>query len=288
MKIDELIKKINLKIPLNYGRGIIIVSKQVINSSLREKRFYLSALYFVVIPVFLNLLSMGNIVVQKGSGIALFYAHTTLLSYIKTYLLSFFLGQILLVILAADLIAGEMESNTLTVLKAKPIHDSEIIIGKFIGSVTLISILDLPGMIIIYFAKMISLEAQFPYAYVHTLDELIGAFLLIVLLQGIIISMTLFFSSIFSKSLYAILSAMLTLFMLSTIADTISAKGGDVYNYISFTWLVDAAIPSILYHIEPLDLDKLPELWQFVIAFILVIVLFLTGSTYILRNKEIM
>jgi ABC-type transport system involved in multi-copper enzyme maturation permease subunit len=270
-----------------YGRNIPIIAKDVLSSSLKEKRFYLAAIYFVLIPVVLNIFNnIGSTLVQSGSGIALYYAQTAILQEFKSIYISFFLGQILLVILAADLIAGEVEHGTISLLKTKPVYDSEIILGKFLGSMGVISILDLPAIIYIYFSFLTKLDATWPGAYFGTLDEIIMALIVLLLLQSIIVAMTIMLSTVFAKTLYAILASLLALFIISTISTGMVAAGEE-YNYLSFEWLLDAIMPYIFYHVEPMEID-LPGLFSFLGIFILIPALFLFIAIISLRRREAM
>lgn len=289
-KIIEKIPRLNVNFMENYqgyGRNIPIIAKDVISFSLREKRFYLAAIYFVLIPVVLNLFNnIGSTIVQSGSGIALYYAQTAVLQEFKTIYISFFLGQILLVILSADLIAGEVEHDTISLLKTKPIYDSEIILGKFLGSMAVISILDLPALFYIYFSFLMKLDATWPSAYLGTIDEIVMALIVLLLLQSIIVAMTLMLSTIFSKTLYAILSSLLALFILSTISSSMVAAGEE-YNYLSFEWLLDAIMPYIFYHLEPMEIE-LAGLFSFIVMLILIPGIFLFVSILFLRRREAM
>ena len=110
--------------------------------------------------------------IQTGSGIALFQAHTAIKGYIIAFYISFFLGQIFIVLLNADAISGEVEENTLQLLRSKPVYDSEIIVGKFLGMVVIISLLDIPTLIIIYFVTLARYNADFPITYISSIDEI--------------------------------------------------------------------------------------------------------------------
>ena len=289
-KILDKLPQLNVNFLKNYdgyGRNIPIVAKDVISSSIREKRFYLAAIYFILIPVVLNLFNnIGANIVQSGSGIALYYAQTAVLQEFKSIYISFFLGQILLVILASDLIAGEVETGTMSLLKTKPIYDSEIILGKFLGSMGVISILDLPALIYIYFSFLTKLDATWPSAYLGTLDEIIMALIVLLLLQSIVVAMTIMLSTIFAKTLYAILSSLLALFILSTISSSMVAAGEE-YNYLSFEWLLDAIMPNVFYHLEPMEIE-LMGLLPFIGLLILIPGLFLFVSVIFLRRREAM
>lgn len=286
-KVIEVWEKVRSRTRLiSYGRSIPIIARELITSSIREKRFYLAAIYFIAIPIISNLFDGQSDIVFKGSGIALFYAQVTTLQYIKSFYLSFLLGQILLIILSADQIAGEIELKTFALIRSKPVYDSEIIFGKFLGMLGIMSILDLPGLFIVYFSYLIGLDADYPGAYFGTLDEIIAVYFIVLIFQGIIIALTLLFSTIFNKSLYAILGAMLSLFILSAISDSNTAGGAD-YNYISINWLLDAFLPYVFYHLEPLEDLIIPSLTSLIFGLLAMTLSILGCAVLILRNKEI-
>ncbi len=267
----------------HYGRSIPIIAQELFTSSIREKRFYLAVLYYNVFPILIVLFSVAQPVVQSGTGIALFYAQVNTTDIIKSIFTSFFLGQILLVLLTADQISGEVEQDTFPLLRSKPVYDSEIILGKFSGMLGIMILIDVPTIAIVYVVNLIRYNADYPQAYIGTIDEVIGAIIVVLLLQGIIISFVLVFSTIFSKSLYAILASLLSIFILSSISGSLGEKN----NYISFNWLLDATLPEIFYHLEPFSFG-VPSLFTFVISLSATIIVFLTSATIILRNKELL
>ncbi len=269
---------------LSYGRAIPIVAWNLLRHLVRERRFLLSAVYFVLLPIYLISNSVLT-AVQTGSGIALFYAHRNISFYIRTFYLSFFLGQILVVVLSADQLAGEIEQDTYALLRSKPVHDSEIVIGKFLGLVGVVSLLDLPGYLFIYFYSLVRYEAE-TSAYIGTVDEIIGGFLLLLLLHSIIIAFTLLFSSLFSKNLYSILSSLIFIFILSIVTGLIQGANTEIVdNYLSIDWLAQAILPSVLYHLDPLESS--PNVPVIILGIIGAIASFLGLTTLVMRNKEI-
>ncbi len=281
-RIKPIISRIKLP---NYGRNIPIVAKELYSSTIREKKFYLAALYFMAIPVLMNLIAGFGNVVFRGTGIALFYAQTTTLLYFKIFYISL-IGQILLVVLTADQIAGEIEMKTFPLIRSKPIYDSEIVFGKFSGMMMVMVLLDLPAVFITYFYYLIALDAE-SNAYLSTMDEVVGAIVFLLLLQGVIIALTLLFSSMFNKSLYAILGSLLILFTMSTISGNVLTADPTAKVYYSFEWILDAFLPYIFYHIEPLEDVIIPSLLSFLLTIVSIIVGLLVSATLILRNKEV-
>ncbi|MHA2169542.1 MAG: ABC transporter permease [Candidatus Kariarchaeaceae archaeon] len=287
-RLQSIFKSISLPISREtlgipqYGRCIPIISQELFRSTIREKRFYLAVFYYNIIPIAIILFSSTQPVVQSGTGIALFYAQRNTMLFIKSIFLSFFLGQILLVLLTADQISGEVEQETFPLLRSKPVYDSEIILGKFIGMIALILILNLPTIIFAYTANLIRYNAEFPMAYIETIDEVVGGIIILILLQSLIISFTLITSAIFSRSLYAILSSLISIFILSSISGSLGSK-----NYLSFEWLLDATLPSVFYHLEPLE-AAIPHVMVFIGAITGIITLFLMVAILILRKKELL
>jgi len=282
-KMERLQTLKSIQFP-KYGRSVGIVAWNLFRQLIRERRLLLSAVYFIVVPIFLISNSVLT-AVQTGSGIALFYAHRNIENYIRTFYLSFFLGQILIVVLSADQLAGEIEQDTYALLRSKPVRDSEIVIGKFFGLLGVVSLLDLPGYLYIYFYSLITYQADTP-AYIGTIDEIIGGFLLLLLLQSIIIAITLLFSSLFSKNLYSILASLIFIYIISIITGLIQGSNTKIVdNYLSIDWLAQAILPSVLYHLEPLESHPDPVL---VILSILAVIAGALGlTTVIMRNREI-
>ncbi|MCE7737257.1 MAG: ABC transporter permease subunit [Candidatus Heimdallarchaeota archaeon] len=282
MSFQKIKNYVQILKPKDYGRSIPIIASELVASTVKEKRFYLALIYFVAFPLLILLLGSVEPAIQTGPGIAIFQAHTAIKNFIPAIYISFFLGQILIVLLNADAISGEIEEDTFPLLRSKPVYDSEIIMGKFFGMVVIIALLDIPILILIYIVNLVRYDAEFPATYLSTIDEILGATLLIILLQCIVIALTLVFSTIFSRSLYSILSSMLGLFVISQIAGSL----GDSNNYLSFQWLVDAILPKMLYHLEPLE-SSTPSLLTMFGGLIGAIIGLLTIAIMILRQKEL-
>ncbi|MDH5400935.1 MAG: hypothetical protein OEZ01_01695 [Candidatus Heimdallarchaeota archaeon] len=273
----------------NYLEGRIrftafIIAKELVISSIKEKKFLFALLYFTIIPMLILLLTSNPDVIQTGSGIALYYAQHNTVDFIKNYFFSLIMGQILIVILTADQISGEFEQTTFVLLRTKPVYDSEIVYGKFFGIMSFLMILDVFTICGVFLSNMSTYEAE-TEAYIGTIDELVVALFIIALLQSLIVSMTLLISSFFSRSLYAILSSMISLFIINIFTidyDPSSEK----LNLFSFPWLIDAIFPQFFYHMDVLPFS-IPSLLEFIIGILFVTNLLLGAAILRIRLREV-
>ncbi|RMG24968.1 MAG: hypothetical protein D6732_23065 [Methanobacteriota archaeon] len=262
-------------------REIHIISMDVFNSNLRERKILLAVLYYVLTPL-VNLLVLSFVpIVQKGTGIAIFQAQFATTELIKTYFVSFFLGQILIALLTADQIAGEVERETLVLLRSKPIHDASVVIGKYLGMMYTLCLMILPVSVTYYFSVLGIYGATWPETFVRSLDEILAVAFLIVLMLGVVISLAILASSIFNKSLHAIIATLLGIFGINLLGDAIFGKN----NYMSLSWYVDAIFPNIFYNLEPLEDVPNGIYLTALLLSINVIIVFLSSA--ILINKEI-
>lgn len=262
-------------------REIHIVSSDVFQTNIRERKILLAVLYYVFVPIVnLLILSLAPIV-QKGTGIAIFQAQFATIELIKTYFVSFFLGQILIALLTADQIAGEVERETLVLLRSKPLHDFSVVVGKYLGMMYTLCLMILPVSIVYYFSVLGIYGASWPWTYLKSLDEIVAASILIVLMLGVVISLAILASSIFNKSLHAIIATLLGIFGINLLGDSVFGEN----NYLSLSWYVDAIFPHIFYNLEPLEDIPNGLLLTATLLGINVVIVFL--SSVILMNKEV-
>ena len=271
-------------LPKGYGRSIPIIIEETVTSFIKEKRFYISIVYYVLLPIILVLGGSGSALIQTGTGIAIYYAQLNTSFFIKSLFLTFFPGQIFLVILSSDQIAGEVESDTLSLVLSRPTYHSEIIIGKYLGLLTILAILQIPSLSFIYYFNLIRYGAAFPFAFWSSLDEFIAMLIIILLIQSMILALALLISSTFDRSLYAILSSILGLFVLSSLSDTFASDPSSV-NYMSLPYYVDSILPSIFFNLEPLE--KGPNVLSMMMVILVVVAVFQICSVLILRRKEL-
>ena len=109
-------------------------------------------------------------------------------------------------------------------------------------------------------------------------------FILILLLQSMIIGLTLMISSIFDRSLYAILSSILSLFIISSISNN-QTNLEDGINYFNLGDYIDAILPAIFFNLNKLDPEPNIALLLFLVLFLISLFLFFTNL--ILNRKEL-
>lgn len=255
-----------------------VIATELIVSSVKEKKFLLAIFYYLIIPLFIVLIVGLQPIVDSGDGIALYYAQRQTQYIINSYFLSFFLGQLLLSLLTADQIAGEKERGTYVLLITKPVDEIAIVIGKFIGMVGLTSALIVPTLFISYYYQLSKYQAS-SITYLYSLDEIVGVAIVVILLMSIIIALSLLMSTIFSKTLHAILSAFILLFLLSTAGSIFGT-----HNYASLQWYADVILPAIFFNLEVVKNMPSPISLFWTILGINVVVL--TSTIIVLKHKE--
>ncbi|KKK77186.1 hypothetical protein LCGC14_2856130, partial [marine sediment metagenome] len=121
--------------------------------------------------------------------------------------LSFF-SLILLIIISSELIAKEIEENTLQLLIIKPINRSDILIGKilsiFVPIFSLYSLTILLHLIDFHFKFAWSLETFISHLFLTWFPIILVAFLGF----GTVVVVTVLFSLLFSRSVYGVLAAL--------------------------------------------------------------------------------
>jgi ABC-type transport system involved in multi-copper enzyme maturation permease subunit len=264
---------------------IEIIFRDTFRQFLREKRFYIATLYYIGLPVLLVLFQSTQPVVQTGTGIAIYYAQLNATFYILTIFLTFFPGQVFLVIISADQIAGEFEHGNYVLFNSKPIHHFEIVIGKYLGLIGILSLLQMPTLLFIYYMNLVKYQAEWPIAYITSVDEVLAMLIIVILLQSVILGISLTISAFFDRSLYAILTSILLLFVISIISDNITASELLSTNYFSLSWYIDAVLPHVFFNLTKID-DPMP-LWTFFSIMISLIVFLTICTSLILRNREV-
>lgn len=121
-------------------------------------------------------------------------------------------AQILVIFLAADMIAGEEENDTLKILLAKPVRKSEILLGKMLGFVIYIGIVTT----VVLYGFGVVLIWQENGSYDDFWDIVLNALFpgVAVVLLGLITcaSLTVMLSAGLKRSLYAGLTGLLLIF----------------------------------------------------------------------------
>ncbi len=154
----------------------------------KELRSYFnSAVAYVVIVVFLALLGW-------------FYASNIFLANVASMREMFEIARwIFLFVIPAitmRLLAEERKSGTIELLTTKPVHDAEIVLGKFLAAWSLMGIALLPSLV--YYVTITSLG---------TIDNgpVVGGYLGLILMAGVFVSLGLFASSVTDNQIVAFL-----------------------------------------------------------------------------------
>ncbi|HLE34118.1 MAG TPA: ABC transporter permease subunit [Bacteroidota bacterium] len=162
--------------------------KNIVPIYIKELRSYFnSAVAYVVIVVFLALLGW-------------FYASNIFLANAASMREMFETARwIFLFVIPAitmRLLAEERKSGTIELLTTKPVHDAEIILGKFFAAWSLMGIALLPSLV--YYVTISSLG---------TIDNgpVIGGYLGLLLMAGVFVSLGLFASSVTDNQIVAFL-----------------------------------------------------------------------------------
>ena len=200
-------------------RSMTIHYKNIGPIFLKELRSYFnSAVAYVVIVVFLAFLGW-------------FYASNMFLIGIASLRDMFETSRwVLLFIIPAitmRLLAEETKSGTIELLTTKPIHDAEIVIGKFLAAWTLIAFALLPTLI--YYATLASLGE---------IDNgpVIGGYLGLLLMAGVYVSIGLFASSVTDNQIVAFILGIFLIvvfFVLDKILMFVPERLASIFEYLS-------------------------------------------------------
>jgi len=176
--------------------------KRIISS----KKFKLM-LVIMVLPDILYLLGSGSISIAEG-GVKI-----CLEEYWRQagdLIVNFWTGlpaQLLAVLIASELIAGEFDEGTFKLLLTKPVSKSSIVLGKWMAFVVCMAVMSLPPLLFLALTVSIIYGGGWD-AFISLVSHEVLAGGAAVLLGLITFgSFTIFFSSFSSKPLYAALSA---------------------------------------------------------------------------------
>jgi len=190
--------------------------------ALREFKSYLaSPMAYVVTGIFLVLTG--------------FFFQSSPSTYSETSIIGFLgIGSILLLLLASvltmRLLAEEKKMGTLELLLTAPVRDSEVIVGKFLGSLSILM-------------AMLALTLYYPILLLAFGDPDWGpiatGYLGLFLLGGVSLAVGLFASSLTSNQLVAVVVAggiLGALWFIGMAADLLPEALGEVINYLSLSY----------------------------------------------------
>ena len=192
--------------------------------AMKEFRSYLtSPMAYIVTGIFLVL--NGALFIWYLNSTQ--YSDTSLSGYLGLW------GNIVLMLFAAvlamRLIAEEKKLGTWELLLTAPVRDTEVVLGKFLGSLGIL-------------AAMLALTLYFPILLIWFGDPDVGpivtGYIGLVLLGSASLSIGLFASSLTSNQIVAAVFAggiLVTLYFIGMAGDAISGAMGDVLSYISLS-----------------------------------------------------
>ncbi|UCB43837.1 MAG: ABC transporter permease subunit [Dehalococcoidales bacterium] len=201
----------------------------------REFRSYLtSPMAYIVACVFLAL--VGALFIWYLNDID--YSDTTIVGYLDIW------GNLVLMLFAAALamrlIAEEKKLGTWELLLTAPLRDSEVVLGKFLGSL---------GMLV----SMLVLTLYFPLILLAFGDPDIGpiitGYIGLFLLGAASLSIGLFASSVTSNQIVAAVIAggmLAILYFIGMAGDAIGGAAGNILSYISLSSHFQAFIGGII------------------------------------------
>lgn len=200
------------------------IAREETTRILNSRKFKI-ILFVMLLPVIILLLSAGEI---NPADVGV---DATVLAFERgggENILDFWVAlpaQFLVILIAAELIAGEVENETLTLLIVKPIRRADILFGKLLAF--LICILVITIIPLLAFAGLTTLIYQ---GGREGFGEILwGPFALGegVLIFGLLTigCFTILFSSLTRKSLYGALASLLTLFLFNLFVPNLSFLG---------------------------------------------------------------
>lgn len=214
---------------------ILTIAEMEFRRIISSRKFKLM-LAIMLLPDIIYLLSLGNInPAFGGTKVCLeeFWRQA------GEFILDFWTGipaQLLAILIASELIAGEFDEGTFKLLLTKPIRKSSIVLGKWIAFSLCMIIISLPSLLVL--AIIVSIAYRGGWSALSTIashDMLIGE---VAILLGLITygTFTMLLSSAFSKPLYVALTAFSFLTLYQLIIPNIS-------------WLENPAKYTLSYHL---------------------------------------
>ena len=190
--------------------------------ALKEFKFYLtSPMAYVVTGIFLVLTG--------------FFFSISSATYSRTSIAGFLgIGSILLLLLASvltmRLLAEERKMGTLELLLTAPVRDSEVIAGKFLGSLGILTVM----LVLTFYYPLLLMWFGDP-----DMGPITTGYLGLFLLGGVSLAVGLFASSLTSNQLVAAVVAggiLGALWFLGSAADLLPGALGEVFNFLSISY----------------------------------------------------
>ncbi len=263
------------------GRALII-SIETLRNMITSRKFLLAVLYFAF-SLIVDAFTLSNqLILEKNDSFAMFKAQQLIRERLETYWFST-LGLLVILVLSADLISGEVERDTLHALYGKPITVAEIIMGKFLGTVLAFSFVINTILMTTFYLQATTFGASKTALY-NTIDEVAYFVFISFLIIAGLVSLSLFFSVITSKTLQ---SALLS-FVAVIGGPFIGLLLGLSPNAIEKTNIVYYGIGALKPAFFNLELAAYTWKWYtFLTVLASIPIVFLLASTIALKQKEI-
>jgi len=203
---------------------ILPIAREETTRILNSRKFKI-ILFVMFLPVIIFLLESGEL------NPADYGIDATVLAFEQAAggnIISFWVAlpaQFLVILIASELIAGEVENETLTLLIVKPVRRADILFGKLLAFI--ISILFITFVPLLGFAGLTTLVYQGGRSGFWEILKGPFAFGEGVLILGLLTvgCYAIMFSSITRKSLYGALASLLTLFLFNLFVPNLSFLG---------------------------------------------------------------
>ena len=232
-------------------RRFHVIFWETFTESFKGKRI-LTAVFFFATPILALLMSMLNSnVLSSGVGTAIYWGQARTHAMITIGLFSWLglVGQMLVALLSTDLIAGEFERDTLPLLRSKPIRDIDIVLGKYFAALATIGVLVVPVIFIYYTLSYLQYSDNL-IPLLRSADELTAVSIIVILMLGIIVGLSIVFSSFAKKSLHAVMFTFGAIFALALLPSLLGPSIG-WGSTLDLTAETSYLISKVFYNVEP-------------------------------------
>ncbi len=170
---------------MNFGR-LYVITTNVFREVVRDRILFMIGIYIIILSIAIYLLPQFAATAKDKMFLDFALAAMNLL------------GLVVAIFVGTGLINKEIEKRTVLVLIAKPISRAELIVGKYLGLLTLLAVL-ITAMTIITFVFL--LFSQVSYSVASVLIAVLFLFLQLSLITSVAITLGVFTSSLLATVL---------------------------------------------------------------------------------------
>ena len=259
-----------------------VIGLETYRAMVKSKKFLFAVLYFLI-SILVDAFSLtSQLIVEKNDAFAMFKAQQLIFERMNNWWFST-LGLLVIVVLSSDLISGEIERDTLHALYAKPVTEGEIILGKFMGTSLAFATILAPSLLITFYMQAITFGASWSVLQ-YTVDEVLYYLLIIILMISALVSLSLLFSVLTSKTLQSALLAFIFVIGGPIIA-LLLGFSVETTDKLTITYYGTGSLKKAMFNLEFQDFT-----WDAYVYFLILFALplvFLALSTLALTRKEI-